>query len=71
MIYLLTLILALLAVWLGYRIGVADGRREQPVIMRNDYSVNIDIAVIKAVIERYGWIVLEPQPEKTPGEVKH
>lgn len=71
MIYLLTLILALLAVWLGYRIGVADGRREQPVIMRNDYSVNIDIAVIKAVIERYGWIVLEPQPEKNPGEVKH
>ena len=71
MIYLLIFALVLLAVWFGYRVGVADGRREQPVIMRNDYNVNIDIGVIKAVIERYGWIVLEPQPEKTPGEVKH
>lgn len=71
MIYILTFLLALLAVWLGYRIGVADGRREQPVVVRNDYNVNIDIAVVKAVIERYGWIVLEPQPDKTPGEVKH
>lgn len=71
MIYLLTFILALLAVWLAYRVGVADGRREVPPIVRNNYCVNIDIGVIKAVVERYGLIVLDPQTQKKPGEVKH
>lgn len=71
MIYLLTFALVLLAVWLAYRVGVADGRREIPAIVRNNYSVNIDIGVIKAVIERYGLVVLDPQPQKKPGEVMH
>lgn len=66
MIYLLTFALVLLAVWLAYRVGVADGRREIPAIVRNDYCVNIDIGVIKAAIERYGLVVLEPQPPKKP-----
>lgn len=71
MIYLLTFALVLLAVWLAYRVGVADGRREVPPIVRADYCVNIDIGVIKAAIERYGLVVLDPQPPKKPGEVTH
>lgn len=70
MIYLITFALVLLAVWLAYRVGVADGRREVPAIVRNDYSVNIDIGVIKAAIERYGLIVLEPQTQKNQTKLR-
>lgn len=58
MIYIAMLILIAVACWCAYHIGYRDGMRDHQVINAMAHT-SIDIAVVKAVIEQEGWVVLD------------
>lgn len=65
MIYIAIFVLIAFACWCAYHIGYRDGMRDHQVINAVAHA-SIDIAVVKAVIEQEGWVVLDarkPRPE--------
>jgi len=53
-----------LSCWLCYRLGIKAGERRAQVVNVNNTNL-IDVAVVRAVIEREGWIVIEqPKPQE-------